>query len=118
MSEETKRKISESKKGKFFDGREFDSGIISIAETLAQCELGFDCGPNNHLLMLTCASGRYPCFDSAIDMQRYLIAENNPNFEEEWEYAVALSKVVAQAIRNRDVDKFIPPALLNDENFQ
>ena len=34
--------FSESKKGPFFDGKEFDFGIISIAETLAQCELGFD----------------------------------------------------------------------------
>lgn len=92
----------------FYDGQRFgltESSGLAEAMYLLPCELGLSCGIEDPYLAMLCVSGA-GCYGSRQERALMVFADNDPARMAEFK---RLASSMAEAIRAKDYDKFIPP---------
>ncbi|MBL8508992.1 MAG: hypothetical protein JNM11_11005 [Chitinimonas sp.] len=88
--------------GKWHTFEEAEANGVRDAFTLANCDLGWDCGPNNPVTLGECALAGV-CHDS---LEKTLMAVKMP--EQDWAKTQALRKQIVEAVRTKNVGFFVP----------
>jgi hypothetical protein len=92
--------------GSYYEGALVPLRIISNAWSLLPCELGISCGLDNPYVKLQCAT-RGECYN---DLPNLVFNYNAESFvSADREKIIALSKSMAENIRNKNVEAFLPP---------
>ena len=98
--------LYDSKSGVFFNNKNY--GPISYdALGLAMCELGHDCSQDNFFVQKMCVTHSI-CTNSAVESMKQLLEKSSKKPTEDFAKLSLLSKEMANAIRENDVQKFSP----------